>query len=319
MRMRLPALILAAGLGLAAAVPLLSLADAPFARQQAPGFHRAMVGDFEVTVLSDGTLKLPIVQFLRGDAAQIREALRRSFLPDELETSVNTFLVNTGTRLVMIDAGSGASMGPSVGKLLANLRAAGYRPEQVDEIYITHMHGDHVGGLAADRARAFPNAVLRIDKRDTDYWLSEANMNAAPEEMRGFFRTAMAVVNPYAQAGKLRTFEGSTDLVPGVRAQSAYGHTPGHTVYVVESKGEKLVLWGDLMHVAAVQFPNPAVTIAFDTDNTQAAAMRAQAFADAARNGYLVGAAHLPFPGLGRLAAEGSGYRFVPLNYSSLQ
>ena len=107
--------------------------------------------------------------------------------------------------------------------------------------------------------------------------------------------------------------------MPGVRAQSAYGHTPGHTVYVVESKGEKLVLWGDLMHVAAVQFPNPAVTIAFDTDNAQAAAMRAQAFADAARNGYLVGAAHLPFPGVGRLAADGSGYRFVPLNYSSLQ
>jgi len=319
MRMRLPALILAAGLGLAAAVPLVSLADAPLARQQAPGFHRTMVGDFEVTVLSDGTLKLPVLGILRGDAAQNREALRRSFLPDEVETSVNAFLVNTGTRLVMIDAGAGTFFGPSLGRLLANLRAAGYRPEQVDEIYVTHMHGDHVGGLAADGARAFPNAVLRIDKRDTDYWLSETNMNAAPENARGFFRTAMATVNPYLQAGKLRTFEGSTELVPGVRAQSAYGHTPGHTVYVVESKGEKLVLWGDLMHVAAVQFPNPGVTIAFDTDNAQAAAARAQAYADAARNGYLVGAAHLAFPGIGRLAADGSGYRFVPLNYSSLQ
>jgi glyoxylase-like metal-dependent hydrolase (beta-lactamase superfamily II) len=127
----------------------------------------------------------------------------------------------------------------------------------------------------------------------------------------------MATVNPYREAGKLRTFEGGTELVPGVRAQPAYGHTPGHTVYVVESKGEKLVLWGDLMHVAAVQFPDPSVTIAFDTDSPQAAAARAQAYADAARGGYLVGAAHLAFPGTGHLAADGSGYRFVPLNYSA--
>src|SRR5215510_7046991 len=118
-------------------------------------------------------------------------------------------------------------------------------------------------------------------------------MNAAPESARDFFRAAMANVGPYAQSGQLRPFDGATQLVPGVRAQPAWGHTPGHTVYVIESKGEKLVLWGDLIHVAAVQFPNPAVTIAFDTDNAQAAAARAQLYADAARNGYLVGAAHL--------------------------
>jgi glyoxylase-like metal-dependent hydrolase (beta-lactamase superfamily II) len=317
MRMRLPTLLLAAALAAAATLPLVSSADAPLARQQAPGFYRTMVGDYEVTVLSDGTLKLPVLQLLRGDAARNREALRRSFLADEVDTSVNAFLVNTGSRLVLVDTGAGTAFGPTLGKLLASLRAAGYRPEQVDEIYITHMHGDHVGGLMAGNQRAFPNAVLRIDKRDTDYWLSEANMNAAPEDARDFFRTAMATVIPYREAGKLRTFEGSTQLAPGIRSQSAYGHTPGHTVYVVESKGEKLVLWGDLMHVAAVQFPDPSVTIAFDTDSPQAAAARAQAYADAGRGGYMVGAAHLAFPGMGHLAAEGSGYRFVPLNYNA--
>jgi len=317
MRMRLPGLLVAALLALAAALPFMASAEAPMAGGQAPGFYRTHVGDFELTVLSDGTLKLPVTQLLRGDPARIQQALRRAFLGDELETSVNAFLLNTGSKLVLVDTGAGNAFGPTLGKLPAHLRAAGYRPEQVDEIYITHMHADHVGGLVAGGQRVFPNAVLRIDKRDTDYWLSEANMNAAPENMRDFFRAAMANVGPYAQSGQLRPFDGATELVPGVRAQPAWGHTPGHTVYVIESKGQKLVLWGDLMHVAAVQFPDPAVTIQFDVDSERAAAARAKAFADAAKDGYLVGAAHLPFPGIGHLAAEGSGYRFVPANYAS--
>jgi glyoxylase-like metal-dependent hydrolase (beta-lactamase superfamily II) len=131
----------------------------------------------------------------------------------------------------------------------------------------------------------------------------------------------MASVNPYAAAGKLKTFEGNTDLVPGVRTIAAYGHTPGHTVYAVESKGEKLMLWGDLIHSAAVQFDNPSVTIEFDSNNKVAEAARKKAFAEAAKDGYLVGIAHIAFPGLGHLRANagGKGYTWVPLNYSSLK
>jgi glyoxylase-like metal-dependent hydrolase (beta-lactamase superfamily II) len=169
--------------------------------------------------------------------------------------------------------------------------------------------------------RAFPNATLRIDKKDTDYWLSNENMNAATESARDFFKSAMTSANPYLAAGKLKTFEGNTELVPGIRAVAAYGHTPGHTVYAIESKGEKLMLWGDLMHVAAVQFEDPSVTIQFDSNSKAAAEQRQLAFADAAKNGYLVGATHIAFPGLGnmRVANDGKGYAFVPLNYSSLK
>ncbi|NML47002.1 MBL fold metallo-hydrolase [Ramlibacter sp. G-1-2-2] len=317
----LATLFAAACLAGAAALPSASFADAPLQKQQAPGWQRMMVGDYEVTVLSDGTVKLPVAQLLKGDPARIGEALKRSYLGEQVETSVNGFLVNTGSKLVLVDTGAGNTFGPTLGFLLQNLRAAGYRPEQVDEIYITHMHADHVGGLLSGGTRAFPNAVLRIDKRDTDYWLSEANMNAAAPQMKDFFSAAQASVGPYAQAGMLKTFEGSTDLAPGIRAQSAYGHTPGHTVYVIESQGQKLVLWGDLMHVAAVQFEDPAVTIAFDSDNAPAMAQRVAAYTDAAKGGYLVGAAHLAFPGVGHLraAADGKGYVFVPLNYSSLR
>jgi glyoxylase-like metal-dependent hydrolase (beta-lactamase superfamily II) len=300
-------------------VPPAAVADAPLQKTQAPGWYRFMVGDIEVTALSDGTMKLPVTQLLKGNTTQITDALRRNYQGEQVETSSIGFLVNTGSKLVLIDTGSGVFMGPAGGALAGNLRAAGYRPEQVDEIYITHMHGDHVGGLVSGAQRAFPNATLRIDKRDVDFWGSEATMNAAPPEMRDFFKPAMAVLAAYRAAGKLQPFEGSTPLVAGVRAVSAYGHTPGHTVYTVESKNEKLVLWGDLMHVAAVQFEDPSVTIVYDSDNAAAAKARQDGYADAARNGYMVGAAHLPFPGVGRLRAADKGYLYLPLNYTSLK
>jgi len=294
-------------------------AAAPMAKTQAPGYYRMMLGDFEVTALLDGTLDLPVTQLLTNTTpAMTKKALARSYLKEPVETSVNAYLINTGDKLVMVDAGSGVLFGPTLGKLIDSLKAAGYRPEQVDEIYITHMHGDHVGGLMTGDKLAFANAVVRADKHDADFWLAKANMDAAPKDAQDSFLGAMNSINPYATAGKFKTFDGNTELVPGVRAMASHGHTPGHTTYVVESKGSKLVLWGDLMHVAAVQFPNPAVTILFDTDSKAAARERAKAYADAARQGYWVGAAHLAFPGLGHLRAEGSGYVWIPANYTVL-
>jgi glyoxylase-like metal-dependent hydrolase (beta-lactamase superfamily II) len=297
------------------ATPL--LADAPMLKSQAPGFYRLAVGDFEITVLSDGSNMLPATKLLQGDPARIEEALKRNYLGDLIETSHNCFLVNTGAKLVLIDAGAGALLGPTTGHLLSNLRASGYRPEQIDELYLTHLHTDHVGGLMAQGQRAFPNAIVRVDKRDTDYWLSEANMRAAPAEAKRFFEAAIVSITPYMRAGKLAIFEGNTDLVPGVRAQTAYGHTPGHTMYVVESRGQKIVLWGDVVHVAAVQFKDPSVTIQYDADASEAEHVHELAFADAAENGYIVGGAHIPFPGLGRVRRDAeNAYTYVPLDYS---
>ncbi len=297
-----------------------TFAAAPMVKTQAPGYYRMMLGDFEVTALSDGTLGLPVSTLLTNTTPErVKKALARSSLKEPVETSVNGYLINTGTKLVLIDTGAGALFGPTVGKLIDNLKAAGYQPEQVDEIYITHMHGDHVGGLMAGDKLVFPNATVRADKRDADYWLNKSKMDAAPKDAKEMFQGAMASLNPYIAAGKFKTFDGATELVPGVRAMAAHGHTPGHTTYAVESKGDKLVLWGDLMHVAAVQFPEPAVTIQFDTDSKAAATQRKLAYADAAKNGYWVGAAHIAFPGLGHLRAEGSGYVWIPANYTSLR
>jgi glyoxylase-like metal-dependent hydrolase (beta-lactamase superfamily II) len=294
-------------------------ASAPQQKAQAPGYYRMMLGNIEVTTLSDGTFPMKPADLLTNvTPKQLDTALAGAFLKDPVETSVNGFLINTGAKLVLVDTGSGTFFGPTVGKLLANLRASGYRPEQVDEIYITHMHLDHIGGLLAEGKIAFPNATVRAAQQEGDYWLSKEKMDAAPKNAKSSFEDAMKALNPYVAAGKYKPFSGDTELVPGIRAIAAPGHTPGHTVYMIESKGEKLVLWGDLMHLGAVQFGDPAVTIQFDSDSPTAAAQRKRIFADAARHRYWVGGAHVSFPGIGHLRTMGSGYTFVPVNYSSL-
>jgi len=295
-------------------------AAAPFAKTQAPGFYRMMLGDFEVTALFDGAIDLKPTELLTNvKAPAVTKMLAQNFEKEPLPTSVNAFLVNTGSKLVLIDTGTGALGGPTLGGIVNNLKASGYQPDQVDEIYITHMHFDHVGGLMAGETMAFPNAVVRADQHDADYWLSKENLDKAPEAMKGFFKGAQASLNPYVAANKFKPFDGDTDLVPGVKAVAAHGHTAGHSIYVVESKGQKLVLWGDLMHVAAVQFQHPEVTIQFDSDSKAAMAERKKAFADAAKQGYLVGLAHLPFPGIGHLRSDGKAYRFVPVDYAPVK
>ena len=296
-----------------------AFAAAPLAGTNAPGFYRIMLGDFEVTAISDGTVELPINQLLQDAPAKTDQALTRSFLGNPLETSVTGYLVNTGAKLILIDTGAGNLFGSTLGKLLANLKASGYQPEQVDEIYLTHLHPDHVGGLLTEGHAAFPNAVVRADQHDTDYWLSQANLDKAPAGSKGFFQGAMASLAPYSAAQHLKPFSADGELTPGIRASASYGHTPGHTTYVVESKGKKLLLIGDLIHVGAVQFDHPEVTISFDSDSKAAAAARQHTFQAAAKDGTLIGAAHLPFPGLGRLRSDKQAFDWVPVNYSQLR
>jgi glyoxylase-like metal-dependent hydrolase (beta-lactamase superfamily II) len=296
-----------------------AFAAAPMARTPPPGYFRMMLGDFEITVLNDGTVDLPVDKLLQGvKPAAVDAALAKSFLKSPLETSVNAFLINTGSKLVLVDTGADGLFGPTLGKFVANLKAAGYQPDQVDEIYVTHMHSDHVGGLAANGQRVFQNAIVRAQKQESDYWLSQANMDKNPSNA-GSFKGAMMSLNPYVSAGKYKAFEGDVELAPGISSHSGKGHTPGHATYVVESKGQKLVLIGDLIHVAAVQLDHPEVTISFDSNPKSAAAERIQAFDAAARGKYLIGAAHLQFPGLGHVVKQGKGYDFIPVNYTQMR
>ncbi|MHA7631638.1 MBL fold metallo-hydrolase [Corallococcus sp. M7] len=295
-------------------------AAAPQVRTQAPGFHRMMLGDFEVTALSDGTVPQTVSAVAKGTTpGRVKELLSRDHLEDPIEASINAFLINTGTALVLVETGSGSFFGPGVGgQLQQSLQAAGYRPEQIDMVLLTHIHSDHSGGLMSKTSRAFPNAILRVHAREVGFWLERDDPTKGAVDPK-FFEEARAMVGPYRDAGKLKTFVDGDAIIPGIRAMPTPGHTPGHSAYVVESRGARLVLWGDLMHFGSVQLREPSVTVAYDVDERAASAQRARAFTEAAKRGDLIGLAHMPFPGLGRLSAEGKGYRWIPLNYSSGQ
>ena len=295
-------------------------AAAPMAKTSAPGYYRMMLGDFEVTALSDGTHAMDVNELLdQGKAPTIQQSLKAVDQPASYEWSFNGYLVNTGSKLVLIDTGGGSFMGGDLGKLVGRIKAAGYSPEQIDEIYITHMHLDHVGGLVtAEGKPVFPNATVRAGKADADYWLSKAQRDKAPAEAQSFFDIAQKSLGPYVKAGHFKPIAADGELVPGIRAMSLSGHTPGHTGYVVESKGQKMLVWGDTLHVQAVQFAHPDVSIKFDTDVATAEKARERVLADVAKSGYLVAGAHIAFPGIGHVVADGSGYRWLPVSYAEI-
>jgi len=312
------AAMLGVALGLATGGGPRAYSKAPAIERQAPGYYRLRIGDVEITALSDGTNMLPAAALLiNSTPAEINRLLSREDLADPVETSINAFLINTGAKLVLIDTGAGNLMGPGLGALLDNLRASGYQPAQVDEIYLTHMHPDHIGGLVVHGRRAFANAVLYTARPEAEYWLDPKNMEGKPEEVKQRFRDATLRVEPYRAAGKFVEFDAGVALASGIRALATPGHTPGHTSYVVESRGEKLVILGDLVHVAAVQFPLTGIALKFDDDPRAAVAQRESAFAAAARDGYWVAGAHLSFPGIGHVRAESVGYTWLPANYHS--
>jgi glyoxylase-like metal-dependent hydrolase (beta-lactamase superfamily II) len=277
-----------------------------------------MLGDFAITALCDGTIDFPMDRILTSaKPGEVDALLAEAYLKPPVRTSCNQFLINKGSKLVLVDAGAGMFLGPSLGNMLTNLRAAGYEPGQVDEVLITHMHVDHVGGLVHKGRMAFPNATVRVDKNDVDYWLDEAKVDKTDEGVRANVEANRASFAPYVAAGKLEPFNGDTDLMPGIKTIAAHGHTPGHNFYQVDSKGQRLVLWGDTVHAAAVQFADPSVTVQWDSNAKQAEAQRQKAFADAARQGYLAGGAHTAFPGIGHVRAQGKSYAWVPVNYSA--
>lgn len=296
-------------------------AEAPMAKFQAPGFYRMMLGQFEITALSDGVIDIDINLMHNAPKPEMERLLRRMFVGSpKMSTSVNAYLVNTGSKLILIDAGAGGVFGPTLGRLPGNLAAAGYAPDQVDMVLITHMHGDHIAGLLdAEGKPVFPKAVVLVSKAENDYWLSTAEAEKAPPGKAKSFDLARKVHAAYSAPGRWETFD-SGRLLPGVQATVTPGHTPGHTIYEISSEGRSFVVLGDTVHSMAVQFARPGVSIDFDTDQKKAVSARRALFKRLAESKELAAGMHTPFPGVGRVTAKGDGgYAWVPIELSLRQ
>jgi glyoxylase-like metal-dependent hydrolase (beta-lactamase superfamily II) len=295
-----------------------AMAQAPQVGTQAPGYFRLAVGDYEVTALFDGYNDLS-PKLLQGmSQSQIRALLaRRSIESPGVQTAFNAFLVNTGTQLILVDTGAGRCIGATAGQLSANMQAAGYNPEQVDTILLTHLHLDHVCGLVdAEKKPLFANATVYAAKAEADYWLDPAALAKAPAGAKEFFKIAQDSTAPYVAAGRFKTFAAGQSPLPGlVEATLEAGHTPGSTTYRLTSQQQSIVFMGDLVHNLAVQFLHPEVSIGFDVNSQQAIASRQAVFSAAAASKTWVTAAHLPFPGIGHIAAEGKHFQWVPVEY----
>lgn len=304
---------------LAACALLLAVASqaaAPLVKTQAPGYYRTMLGEFEITALSDGSHPFPIDTVMTHiEASIIKQELARAELAQPVQGSINAFLINTGKKLILVDAGAGVLYGDCCNKLLTNLRAAGYQPEQVDQVLLTHLHKDHVGGIMAQGKAVFPNAVLRLSQTESDYWLSAANQASAPDFLSTFFDAARAAVAPYQASQRYRPYRQFGPLDAGIEALPAPGHTPGHAMYRVRSAGQTLLIWGDIVHVTALQLEHPQASVKYDSSAADAAATRARLLQALASDHTLVGAAHIAFPGLGRIRRNGKAYDWLPLNY----
>jgi glyoxylase-like metal-dependent hydrolase (beta-lactamase superfamily II) len=301
------------------ASPNAAPADAPQHHDQQPGFYRLKVGDLEVTALYDGTGVFD-PHWLNGTKATtdgVVKGLNED--PHMLDVVDSGFLVNTGKQLILVDAGAGAWWGGgALGRLAGSLRSAGYTPEEVDIVLLTHLHSDHVGGLTTqDGKRVFPNADVYVAKAESDFWLSPEIAAKAPKDAQPFFESARAIAAPYIKAGKWRTFSGSEPIVDGMQLVPLHGHTPGHTGYEFSSKGQKILFWGDIVHAQRVQLQHSEVTAIFDIDQTAAAATRNQLLSKLAGGDVLIAGPHSSvFPPLGRLRKEGSGYSWVPVVFT---
>lgn len=253
------------------------------------------VGGYEITTLSEGQQE--------GNPKVLIDAspeVIQTYAPDgTYPTATNAFLVKTADKTILIDAGHGR-------KLFDNMQSRNVTAQQVDVILITHMHGDHIGGLLKEGKAMFPNAEIYIAQAEYNYWMGD--------KVRGGGTQARAVIEAYRDRLHLFTPSeietGGIELFFGFRAIAAYGHTPGHTAFMIDAGNSKMLVWGDLTHAMAIQIPHPEIAVTYDTDPQQAIASRKKIFDYVSANNIPVAGMHIAFPAVGNVKKERDGNYF---------
>ena len=280
-----------------------------------PETHRFNVGKFEVVVVKDGARPSGNPQETFGTNQSVETVgalLEANFLPpDNFVNSFAPVLVNTGSEVILFDTGLGeGGRANGLGRLAEGLTAAGYKREDVSIVVLTHMHGDHIGGLMEGGQPAFPNARYVTGQAEYDFWVDTARAGTPAENGHN---AVLANVQPMAD--KMTFIGDGGEVVSGVTGMAAFGHSPGHMIYRLESEGRELVLTADTANHFVLSLQRPDWEVRFDMDKAAAAATRARVFDMLATDKLAFLGYHMPFPAVGYVEKVDQGYRYVPKAY----
>jgi glyoxylase-like metal-dependent hydrolase (beta-lactamase superfamily II) len=295
-------------------------ASAPLAGQQAPGFYRFKLGDYQVTILHDGARTFPLPdQFVTNvPKDQALAAAADAFFPTgKVTVPFNPTLINTGSKLVLIDTGNGPSTDGAVGQLFANLAAAGVKPGDIDTVVLSHLHPDHINGLrTASGELAFPTAEVIAPAPEWDFWMSDANMaQAATPIAKNYFANTRKILTGLQD--RIGRYAWGKDVAPGITAIATPGHTPGHTSFAIASGSARMIVQSDVTNIPEFFLRNPDWHVAYDNDPDLAQQTRHKFYDMAASEKMLVAGYHFAFPSAGHVEKDGAGYRLVPVAWSA--
>jgi glyoxylase-like metal-dependent hydrolase (beta-lactamase superfamily II) len=315
---------LLAGAGVAAiSAPLIDATRAatPPASKQAPGFYRYKVGDYELTQIADGarTFAMPDT-FVRNVAKeQALGAAEAAYMPKGMVTvPYNPVVINTGSKLILIDTGFPPGTGPTIGLLQTNMAAAGIDPKAIDIVVLSHLHPDHINGVKTPAgALAFPNAEIKSPAVDWAFWMSDENMSKfqSNQLMKDYFDNTRKILSDIAH--KVTRYEWGKEVAPGITALETPGHTPGHTSFAIASGSGRLLVQSDVTNIPELFLRNPDWHVMFDFDPDKAAATRHRFYDMAAAEKALIAGFHFAFPSLGHVEKDGAQYRLVPVAWNA--
>jgi glyoxylase-like metal-dependent hydrolase (beta-lactamase superfamily II) len=304
-----------------ATLPLpVAWAAAPKLGTQAPGFFRFNVGEFEITSLHDGTARgeFDPKRYPNATEADVKALMESQFMSTApVVNTFNTMVVNTGSKLVLIDAGFSNNGQPTTGRMLANMAAAGIDPKLIDTVLISHFHPDHINGLRTKEGElVYPNAEIIVPARDYAHFMDDAKMDAAPEAARGAFKTARRVFGPNAK--DVKQAEWGKEWASGINAMQADGHTVGHTSFVIASGNKTLLVLSDASNDPRIFARRPGWHFGPDMDKELAVQTRRRLLDMAAADRMQVSFYHAAFPSTGHVAKAGDGYDWFPIAYTDV-